>query len=109
TQQQFRKVFCARLQGFVGENCPGLDIDLRHFLTFKEAAALRTFETDDKDIRIDGGFRYDPGATQTINVLRVFYRWPVITDLLSRQVSTLKDGKTLHFATATWQNEPFND
>ncbi len=43
------------------------------------------------------------------NMLRVFYKWPVITDFMSKLVSNLKDGKTLHFATVTWQNEPFDD
>ena len=32
-----------------------------------------------------------------------------MTDLLRKQMSTLKGGKTLHFATATWRNEPFDD
>ena len=42
-------------------------------------------------------------------MLRVFYRWPVITDFMSKAMSNLKGGKTLHFATVTWQNEPFDD
>ena len=31
------------------------------------------------------------------NMLRVFYKWPVITDFMSKLMSNLKDGKTLHF------------
>ena len=43
------------------------------------------------------------------NMLRVFYKWPVMTDFMRKVMSNLKDGKTLHFATVTWQNEPFDD
>ena len=42
-------------------------------------------------------------------MLRVFYRWPVMTDFMSKSMSNLKGGKTLHFASVTWQNEPFDD
>jgi hypothetical protein len=42
-------------------------------------------------------------------MLRVFYKWPVITDFMSRWMANLNDGRTLHFATVTWQNEPFDD
>ncbi len=43
------------------------------------------------------------------NMLRVFYRWPVMTDIMRKSMSSLKDNKTLHFSMAVWQNEPFDD
>jgi len=55
------------------------------------------------------GFDVDPGPSMSKNMLRVFYRWPVMTDFMRKSMSNLKDGKTLHFATVTWQNEPFDD
>ena len=109
TQAEFRAEFCKELQVFVDAGCPGLDIDLRNFTTFAQAAALRTQVNAGGEIALTGGFQYHPGPSQSINVLRVFYRWPIMTDLLRKQMSTLKDGKTLHFATATWRNEPFDD
>ncbi len=57
----------------------------------------------------DGAFKFEPGPSQSKNILRVYYRWPVITDIMRGWMSTLNDGKALHFATATWQNEPFPD
>ena len=109
TQAQFRNAFCDELEVFVGAGCPGLSIDLRHFDTFAEAAALRTTVNSAGEIKLSGGFRYEPGPSQSKNVLRVFYAWPVLANVLRKQMSTLKDNKTLHFATATWQNEPFDD
>ena len=109
SQSQFRDAFCDELEVFVGAGCPGLSIDLRHFDTFAEAAALRTTVNSAGEIKLSGGFRYEPGPSQSKNVLRVFYAWPVLANVLRKQMSTLKDNKTLHFATATWQNEPFDD
>ena len=42
-------------------------------------------------------------------MLRVFYPWPVMTDFMSKWMSDIKGGKTLHFASVTWQNEPFDE
>lgn len=42
-------------------------------------------------------------------MLRVFYKWPVITDFLAKSMANLNGGRTLHFASVTWQNEPFNN
>jgi Flp pilus assembly protein TadG len=109
TQAQFKDEFCKELQAFVGKNCPGLSIDLRNFATFEDAAKLRTQVSNQGVVALTGGFKYEPGPSQSKNVLRVFYAWPVMTDVLRKRMSTLSDNKTLHFATATWQNEPFDD
>lgn len=85
-----------------------LEVDLRQYATFADAAAQRIKLTSDKDIDT-AGFAVAPGPSMSKNMLRVFYRWPVITDFLRKSMSNLKDNKTLHFATVTWQNEPFDD
>jgi hypothetical protein len=41
------------------------------------------------------------------NMLRLFYEWPIITDYMSKYMAPLADNKTVHFATMTWQNEPY--
>lgn len=107
TPQQLRTMICDDLQILVSADCPGLEIDLKRYDTFAEAAAKRiTFKDNDIDTT---GFSVEPGQSLSKNQLRVFYRWPVMTDLLRKSMSNLGDGKTLHFATVTWQNEPFDD
>lgn len=108
TETKLRTMICDRLEIVVSSGCPGLEVDLRQYDTFAEAARQRIKFTEDRDIDIDG-FTVDPGQSLSKNQLRVFYRWPVMTDFLRKQMSNLKDGNTLHFATVTWQNEPFDD
>jgi Flp pilus assembly protein TadG len=103
-----KKLICDQLEIMVAKNCPGLEVDLKEYQTFAEAAAVRIKLTPDKDIDTTG-FEVKPGKSMTKNMLRVFYRWPVITDFMRKSMSNLKGNKTLHFATATWQNEPFDD
>ena len=108
TRDGLHDMICDRLEIMVAEGCPGLEVDLREFASFADAAQVKIELTADGDIDTTG-FDVKPGSSMTKNMLRVFYRWPVMTDLMRKSMSNLKDGKTLHFATVTWQNEPFDD
>jgi Flp pilus assembly protein TadG len=108
TEAELRKVICADLSIIVASGCPGLEVDLREYASFEDAAKVRVKLTADQDIDTTG-FAVNPGPSMSINMLRVFYRWPVMTDFMRKSMSNLKGGKTLHFATITWQNEPFDD
>ena len=105
-----RTKICARLEIVVAKNCPGLVIDLRDFTTFAAAAAAAPIRltgagaTQDIDT---SGFAVRAGGAKTRNMLRVFYRWPVMTDLVRLSISNIRQRQTLLFATATWMNEPF--
>jgi Flp pilus assembly protein TadG len=108
TETSLKSMICDRIDVLVSSNCTeNLEVDLREFDTFAEAAAVRIkFKEGDIDT---SDFAVDPGPSMTKNMLRVFYRWPVMTDLMRASMSNLNDNKILHFATATWQNEPFDD
>lgn len=118
TDASIKKLICDKLAVMVTTNCPGsgssasLLVDLREYPTFADAAAAG-FKIQNGEIVLTGttstSFTVSPGLAESRNMLRVFYKWPVITDFLAKQMANLKDGKTLHFASVTWQNEPFDD
>jgi Flp pilus assembly protein TadG len=106
-EQQLKSLICERMQMVVTAGCPGLVVDLRAFNTFADAANQRIVITNgDLDTT---GFKVEPGKSMSKNMLRVFYKWPVMTDFMRKSMASLNDGKTLHFASVTWQNEPFDD
>jgi Flp pilus assembly protein TadG len=106
---KLEEMICSRLSVVVTQNCPNsLFVDLQNFQTFAEAAKIRIKFTSAGDLDTSG-FVVEPGGTMSKNMLRVFYKWPVITDFMRSAISNLPDGKTLHFATTTWQNEPFDE
>ena len=107
-ETELKKLICARIDVIVPDGCPDLLVDLREFPTFADAAKVRIKLTTGGDIDTTG-FAVSPGPSLSKNMLRVFYRWPVMTDFMRKSMSNLPNGKTLHFATATWQNEPFDD
>jgi hypothetical protein len=110
---KLRDMICSRLEVMVAKTCPGLLVDLHEYATFADAASAG-FKIANGDIVLTQGtnsttFGVSPGLAETKNMLRVFYKWPVMTDFLAKSMANLKDGNTLHFASVTWQNEPFDD
>jgi Flp pilus assembly protein TadG len=107
-QAKLKTLVCDQIDVLVTSGCPGLVVDLRQYATFADAAKEKIKLTSDKDIDTTG-FDVKPGPSMSKNMLRVFYKWPVMTDFMRASMSNLKGGKTLHFASVTWQNEPFDD
>jgi Flp pilus assembly protein TadG len=109
-----KTMICSRLEIMVAKDCPGLEVDLREYPTFADAAKAG-FKIQDREPEIvltgtdTATFKVSPGLAGSINMLRVFYKWPVMTDFMAKSMANLKDGKTLHFASVTWQNEPFDN
>jgi len=111
TKDSIKGMICARLEIVVAKGCPDLIVDLQKYDTFAQAAAVRikfTGSGGSQDIDMSQ-IKFTPGPSVSKNMLRVFYKWPVITDFMRKSMSNLAGNKTLHFATATWQNEPFED
>lgn len=104
---EVRKRICDELSLIVDSTCPGLFIDLKSYSTFAAAAAVKTKFTSDKDLDTTG-FTVAPGGPESKNMLRVYYKWPVMLDLMRKSMSNMKDNKTLLMATTTWQNEPYD-
>jgi Flp pilus assembly protein TadG len=107
-ETELRSLLCDRMEVIVSAGCPGLEVDLRQYNTFEEAAQVRIRLAPNGDLDTSD-FAVAPGPSMSRNMLRVFYRWPVITDFMRKSMANLPDGKTLHFASVTWQNEPFDD
>ena len=112
TATSINQLICSKLQIMVAQNCPGLLVDLRQYSTFADAAAAG-FQIVSGDIQLTQGsgtttFTVAPGPAGSKNMLRVFYKWPVMTDFMAKSMANLNGGNTLHFASVTWQNEPFN-
>ncbi|MCO6391471.1 pilus assembly protein [Aliihoeflea aestuarii] len=104
---RLRAMVCDKMQILVSAGCPGLSVDLR---TFNSFASVSSIDTPIKDGDLDTGqFGAMAGGAGSKNMLRVYYKWPIITDLMRLSMSNLSGGKVLHFAMVTWQNEPYPD
>jgi len=98
-------LLCERIEIFVPAGCPELSANLKTYTTY---ASVPKSGIVDATGHLSLGNAVDPGGTASINQLNVLYRWPLLTDIMRRQMaSSGGDGKLPLFATNTWQNEPY--
>jgi Flp pilus assembly protein TadG len=119
TEAEFRAQLCEEISLMI--TCPEnedpndqkLYLDVREFASF---AAIpndipRVGEAKHSDID-PSSFDYDPGGPGTINIVRAYYRWEVMTDLVRPFITNIrKDGEMprdyLMVATSAFRNEEY--
>ncbi|WP_426124762.1 TadE/TadG family type IV pilus assembly protein [Pararhizobium sp. PWRC1-1] len=119
TEENFRKAFCAEISIIMtcsateAKTPEKLFIDVRSFSDFSkipEAIPRVAGANSDLDTK---GFTFLPGGPTTINIVRAYYRWEVITDLVRPYITNLRPAGSsmpkdyLMVSTAAFRNESF--
>jgi Flp pilus assembly protein TadG len=119
-QAQFRQAFCDEISILV--RCSASEVatpnklylDVQTFSTFSAIPTTIPKLSTDKYADINtAAFKYAPGGAGTINIIRAYYRWEIITDLVRPYITTIRpsDGSMpsqyLIVATAAFQNEQY--
>ncbi|MGR9138430.1 TadE/TadG family type IV pilus assembly protein [Rhizobium leguminosarum] len=119
-QAQFRQAFCNEISILV--RCSASEVatpsklylDVQTFSTFSAIPTTIPKLSTDKYADINtAAFKYAPGGAGTINMVRAYYRWEIITDLVRPYITTIRpsDGSMpsqyLIVATAAFQNEQY--
>lgn len=119
TEAQFRTKFCAEISLMI--KCPATEdpadkklyLDVREFASFAAIPNNIPKISNDQFSDLDPtGFAYDPGGPKSINIVRAYYRWEVMTDLVRPFITNIrKDGEMprdyLMVATAAFRNENY--
>lgn len=118
-EEQFRTKFCAEIslmiQCAAKENPDDqkLYLDVREFASFAAIPNYIPKVSGDQFSDLDpSGFDYKPGGPKSINIVRAYYRWEVMTDLVRPFITNIrKDGEMprdyLMVATAAFRNENY--
>jgi Flp pilus assembly pilin Flp len=102
---KLRKLICDRIDLLTPASCPELVFDLKSYPTYSDVPIkIKYLASGDVDTT---GFGTQLGGAGSIQALRVFYRWPIMTDFMRGRLSTLPNGKTLLYSAMIWQNEPY--
>lgn len=114
TQVQFRTAFCEEIKILMpcsdseAATPSKLFIDVRNFTTYASIPKVVPLVDTDLDTT---SFAFLPGGRKSINIVRAYYRWDVITDLVRPMISNIKskDGSQnyLMIATAVVQSEDY--
>lgn len=115
----FRTAFCSEVSILIrcstteAATPNKLYVDVQKFATFAAIPTTipRVSTAADADIKTSA-FQYAPGGAGTINMVRAYYRWQVLADLIRPYITNVKptDGSSAYFlivATAAFQNEQY--
>lgn len=121
-ETQFRTAFCDEIAVVIScsdteKSTPAkLYIDLHQVTSFaaipKTVPLISTNSGAGKDLDTSS-FSYSPGGAGTINMMRVYYRWSIMTDLVRPYISNLQPqgssspSQFLIVATTAFQNEDY--
>ncbi len=105
---QFEQLICKNM-GWLSSSCTtSLTVDIRTYSSFPLAAADAAVSPV-----VSGAFsssnptQYVMGGGSQIQMVRVFYDWPLFTPLLNLGLSTMSNGDALLTYEAVFRNEPF--
>ncbi|WP_137134899.1 TadE/TadG family type IV pilus assembly protein [Rhizobium sp. FKY42] len=119
-QAQFRQLFCNEISIMI--SCSATEIatptqlylDVRSFATFALVPTAIPRKSSSTYADLDPtSFGYSPGGPKSINIVRAYYRWQIITDLIRPYITNIRpaDGSLptdfLIVATAAFQNEDY--
>lgn len=116
TQEEFRKAFCAEISVLMtcsateAKTPSKLFIDVRSFADFSKIPDAVPRKNGDLDT---SGFKFEPGGPTTITIVRAYYRWEVITDLVRPYITNLRPAGSsmpkdyLMVATAAFRTESY--
>lgn len=98
---------CTEVNRFMFLNCEGnLFIDVDRFDSFVDANNEEANPIQDDEFQ-DDGFGYQPGAASDIVVVRVYYRWEILTPMFEPIFQNVSGGERILVTTMMFRNEPF--
>ena len=118
TEAQFKTEFCSQISLMLScdQIAPGderLLIDLQRVTDYASIDVDIPTVSNTAFAQLDSsGFGFNPGGSATINVLRVYYKWGIILDLIRPYITNVRpeNGSTSYFlmvATTVFKNEGY--
>ncbi|OED00052.1 TadE/TadG family type IV pilus assembly protein [Rhizobium sp. YK2] len=116
TSQQFRQAFCNEIAVLITcssselQTPANLYLDVESYSSF--ASMPTTIPLNSYSDLSTTGFTFTPGGAKSLNMVRAYYRWQIITDLLRPYLTNVHptNGSAsvyLIVATAAFQNENY--
>ena len=102
---EFRQEVCDRI-AVIGD-CDRLEIDVKVFEDFDTVDQSSPILADGS--MDDSSFGWDPGDAGDIVLVRVFYRWTLMTPNFGGALSNMAGNQRLITAATVFRNEPFDD
>jgi Flp pilus assembly protein TadG len=105
--QDIEDQICANVNRFMFLDCDAnLFLDVDRFDSFVDINNEEANPIEDDEFQEDG-FGYNPGGESDIVVVRVYYRWHVMTPMFEPIFRNVSSGDRILVTTMMFRNEPF--
>ena len=95
---------CPRLAGGLFDCVNGVYVDVKTYTDFASVTNTPPVNNGQFD---DSKLNYSPGTVGSIEVVTLYYQWPIYVSLLDSKLSNMNGGNRLLVATAVFRNEPY--
>src|SRR5690606_24990269 len=95
---------CDNLGWFATDCASNLYVEVKTFETF---ASVEQDSHINDGVFDDGGLEFEPSGENDIVMVTAYYKWTLISPLLSKAVANIGNGKTLLMSALVFRNEPF--
>ncbi|HXF88806.1 MAG TPA: TadE/TadG family type IV pilus assembly protein [Xanthobacteraceae bacterium] len=103
-QTNFKSAVCSKVYGLFDCN-NGVKVDVRKYTSFSNITVPNPI---DENGNLTEDFVYQPGGPGDIVVVRLMYKWPIVTSLLGlNNLSNMAGSNRLLVATVAFRNEPY--
>jgi Flp pilus assembly protein TadG len=103
SQADFKTAVCARVYGLF-DCANGLTVDVKTYSSF---AAVNNTPPVTNGQLVTTNMAYNPGGPGCIEVVSLYYQWPIYVSMFSDNLSNLNGNKRLLVATSVFRNEPY--
>lgn len=103
TQADFKNAVCSRIYGLF-DCAGGLYVDVKNYSSFSSISTAQPISNGSFDSSKIG---YQAAGPNCIQVVSVYYQWPIYVTMLGNNLANLSGNKRLLAATAVFRNEPF--
>ncbi|HZS85459.1 MAG TPA: TadE/TadG family type IV pilus assembly protein [Stellaceae bacterium] len=100
---QFKQAVCADATALF--DCGGIYVNVQTYSSFSAIAPPNPIKNGNLDT---SGMGFSPGVSGDIEVVQVFYKWPLFATLLGYNFANLSGNNDLLVGTAAFRNEPFS-
>ena len=101
TASQFKQDICNDAGTLF--TCSGIYVNVQTFSSFSSVTPLNPLSNGN----FDTSMNYSIGTQGDIEIVQVFYQWPVLTGPLNFSISNMNGNSRLLMATAVFRNEPY--
>jgi Flp pilus assembly protein TadG len=103
SQADFKTAVCARVYGLF-DCANGMSVDVKNYSSF--SAVNNTSPVVNGQL-VTSGMTYTPGGPGCIEVVKLYYQWPIYVSMLGNNLSNLSGNYRLLVATSVFRNEPY--